>query len=465
MQELPKTPTGIEGLDRILHGGFVRGSAYIVQGPPGAGKTILANQLCFAHAKAGANALYVSLLAESHERMLTYMGQMKFFDAAVIPSKLQYISGYPVLERDGLVGLLKLIQHEIRHSRASVVVLDGLFVVESASGSEHEFRKFVHELQGISNLTRAVLIALTHQTITTSGPEQTMVDGWIEIVDELKGLQSYRTIRVKKHRGAGLIEGKHKMRISEAGLTVFPRIEAVFGSTAEIPAASGRLSIGHARLDEVLSGGVPEASATLLLGPAGAGKTTLGLHFLACASESKSGVMLGFYEAPARLSAKAHNLGLDLDGRVRQGHIQMIWRSPVGNLLDEVVTDLLETVERRRARRVFIDGIAALRNILIYKERFTFVLNSIANRLRQLGATSMFTDEVREMYRPEFMPMDSVSSIVDNVISLHYRREPEALRRELSVLKLRDSDFDPRSHEMHIGPRGLAMGPDPRIVQ
>lgn len=75
-----KLSTGINGLDRILHGGFRRGSAYIIQGPPGAGKTILANQFCYASVKSGGRSLYMSLLAESHDKMLAYMSELAFYD-------------------------------------------------------------------------------------------------------------------------------------------------------------------------------------------------------------------------------------------------------------------------------------------------------------------------------------------------------------------------------------------------
>jgi hypothetical protein len=78
-------PTGIEGLDRILDGGFLVAGVYIVQGPPGAGKTILANQTCFNHAAAGGRAVYVTLLAESHSRMFAHLRRMAFFDESVIP--------------------------------------------------------------------------------------------------------------------------------------------------------------------------------------------------------------------------------------------------------------------------------------------------------------------------------------------------------------------------------------------
>src|SRR5690349_454476 len=90
---IEKFSTGIEGLDQLTDGGFLRGSAYIIQGPPGAGKTILANQFCYAHVRAGGRALYMTLLAESSSRMLAYVSQMDFFEGSALPDAMQYISG------------------------------------------------------------------------------------------------------------------------------------------------------------------------------------------------------------------------------------------------------------------------------------------------------------------------------------------------------------------------------------
>src|SRR3982751_2675570 len=88
-----RVSSGVPGLDAVLRGGFLKAGIFIIQGSPGAGKTILANQVCFHHAASGGRALYVTLLAESHSRMLLHIGQLRFFDANLIPSRMFLISG------------------------------------------------------------------------------------------------------------------------------------------------------------------------------------------------------------------------------------------------------------------------------------------------------------------------------------------------------------------------------------
>src|ERR1700748_1911253 len=112
--QLLRMPTGIAGLDVILNGGFLRGGIYIVQGPPGAGKTILGNQVCYDHVAAGGRALYVTLRAGTHDRMLMHMGGMRFFQPEAIAKSLEYISAFRILEEEGLKGLLTLIRREIQ---------------------------------------------------------------------------------------------------------------------------------------------------------------------------------------------------------------------------------------------------------------------------------------------------------------------------------------------------------------
>jgi hypothetical protein len=112
--------TGVPGLDTVLRGGIV-----IIQGSPGAGKTILGNQMCFHHVAAGGSALSVTLLAENHARMLLHIGQLGFFEEAIIPDRLYYIGAFRVLEQEGLPAVLNLLRREVQARGASILVLDG----------------------------------------------------------------------------------------------------------------------------------------------------------------------------------------------------------------------------------------------------------------------------------------------------------------------------------------------------
>jgi circadian clock protein KaiC len=228
-------------------------------------------------------------------------------------------------------------------------------------------------------------------------------------------------------------------------------------------APTARIMTGTRELDEMLGGGLIDVSATLLLGPTGSGKTTFGLHFLAQATPEAPAIMLGFYENPVRLANKAASIGFDLEAAMESGAVELIWFPPSELVVDELAWGLLEKVKARGARRVFVDGIVALRDNLIVTERLPYVLNALNSKLAELGAAVVYTSEVRDMHAPEFLPTDEVSLIVENVIILTYLRQEDVLRRRLSVLKLRESNFDPRAKEFHVGPTGIVFCPDPQL--
>jgi circadian clock protein KaiC len=164
--ELHRVPSGIAGLDTILGGGFFKGGLYIVQGPPGTGKTTLANQICFHHVASGERALYVTLLAEYHARMMQHLGTMTFFDITKIPDQLSFINGFGTLRQDGPQGLLDLLRREIVARGVSILILDGFATAQRAADNAQAFNEFVHELQGIAAATDCTVFLLSSVTGT-----------------------------------------------------------------------------------------------------------------------------------------------------------------------------------------------------------------------------------------------------------------------------------------------------------
>ena len=206
---LERIATGVPGLDEVLKGGFFEGAVYIVRGTPGAGKTILANQICFQHARQGRRALFVTLLAENHARMLQHLEHMSFYDGRLIPKYVYYISAFRVLEENGLKGMMDLLRREMRAHEASILVLDGLIAVEETSTSDREFRKFIHELQAHAAAAGCCTLLLTNGRRGEYHPEHTMVDGLVTLEDVPYGKRRQRELEVRKFRGSKSLRGRH----------------------------------------------------------------------------------------------------------------------------------------------------------------------------------------------------------------------------------------------------------------
>jgi circadian clock protein KaiC len=482
-----RVPSGVPGLDAVLGGGFLRGGVYILRGAPGTGKTTLGHQLCFAHIRtaradgpggpggvtdaaargaarggASARALYVTLLAENHARMMAHLGAMRFFDAAAVPDRLYYVSAFRTLEEEGLRGLVGLLRKEAARLGAGVVVLDGLVAAADAARDGTEFKRFIHDLQAVAGAVDRTVFLLTSAGAGDAAvtPEQTMVDGIVELTRLPRDALTERRLEVHKFRGSDHLDGRHTLRITGDGVVVHPRFEAIHGDPPEEDPDGGRVTTGVADLDAALHGGLPGATSTLVVGPSGAGKTTLGLHFLAASTAAEPGLLFGFYETPPRLRVKARALGLDLDHLLGEGRVELLWQAPTERELDALGHRLVGAVRRLGARRVLVDGLGGFLEGAAEPERLKRFFAALANALRAAGATTLFTVETPRLFGTEVeLPMTGVSAVAENMLLMRLVEQQGRLRRTLAALKVRDSDFEPSLMGFAIGPAGIALTP------
>lgn len=462
---LERIPTGIPGLDPLLEGGLLKGGVYIVQGPPGAGKTIFGNQICFNVAATGGQAVYVTLLAESHTRMLAHLRRMKFCDPEAVGSRVYYVSGFKVLEGEGLGGLLKVIRTTVTDNRATFLVLDGLLSAEEASPSDKDFKKFIHELQTFTEMTgtTAVLLGSTARLRGGFHPEHTMVDGIIDLTDELVDLRALRRLQVRKLRGTQQIRGQHTIEISDDGIRVRPRIESqlALNNTAnvEVLASPSRKAFGISRLDKMMMGGVPASSMTLVLGPSGSGKTVLGLKFLADGAEhGEPGLFFGFYERPQDLIRKGERLQFGTRRAHDTGGLHILWQPPIEGVIDLLGHRLLAAVREHKIRRLVIDGIHGFQLAAEFPGRVRSVFSAFAEELDALQVTTLYTMETPDLFGPRIeAPVSGLSPITDNIILLRHVELRSRLYRLISVLKLRDSAHDTAICEFRIDDSGVTV--------
>lgn len=451
-QAIERVPSGIPGLDTVLNGGFPKGGIHILQGPPGTGKTTLGNQVCYHHAAAGGRALYVTLLAENTARMLLHLGTMRFFEPASLLEQISYVSGFGTLQKEGLSGLVTLLRREIASQKATIMILDGLVAAEERAGSDTEFKTFIQELQIQAGMHGCTVFLLTTAKGRAVPPEHTMVDGIVELADIRYGSRTERGLFVNKLRGSDYLPGRHPFRITAEGMVVYPRVEAAFRATTRADEARpGRISTGIGSLDAMLGGGLMEATVAGLLGPSGIGKTTLGLHYICASSAAEPGLFFSFYEAPPRLLLQAESLGLDLKGVVDRQEAEILWQPQGENLQDALAHRLLDVVEQRGVRRLFLDGLGGFIESSVEPERITRFFSALANELRARGVTTLYTMETRDVVGPGIeMPINGMSPLVESLIALRFVEHRSRSRRLISVIKVRGSPFDPTLREFGI---------------
>lgn len=451
-QLLRRFVTGVPGVDTVLCGGLPEGGIYIASARPGAGKTLFANQICFAHAKRGGRAVYVTLLAETHSRMLSQLWPMSFFDPAAVGDSIRYLNGYGPLEASGLTGLLQLVRGIVREHKADFLVIDGMLAAEELSKSDHDLKKFINELQSWVGVVGCTVLILN------SGPPNdaqqqahTLVDGIFELSFQPANARIVRQFAVTKLRGSAFVEGVHHYDISKDGLRVYPRIEAAI--TLETPAERGarRVPSGVETFDPLIAGGYAFRSTTLLLGPSGSGKTLWGMHFLSEGiRRGEPGLHFGFFENPQTLRRTARNLGLRYDEGFNKGLLRIVWHKMAEQALDQLGYEILEDVEKRGVKRLFIDGLVGFKEAM-YPTRIGPFMAILTEELARRDVTTLISEETRELFvRNVEIPTSGASASFENIVFLRLTDASPNLGRMVSVMKTRDANHSKVTHAFEM---------------
>jgi circadian clock protein KaiC len=469
-QEKQRVTTGVPGFDTVLNGGFLKGGAYIVMGHPGSGKTILGNQIAFHHCINGGKTVFVTLLAESHARMLLHLQDMTFFNEDVIGDCLVYLSFYSTMEEEGLGGLLKVLLKTIQEEKASLLVIDGLVSASVAARTPTDFKKFIHGLQvGVEALDCTAVLLTSPSQAGLPNTEHTMVDGVIELSDQLVSLRPLRELAVIKFRGSASFRGRHTMDISEDGITVYPRIETQYAvsATTSPDTHKARTAFGVPSLDKLLHGGLAGGTTTVVLGAAGTGKTLLGVHFLAAgAAKGEMSFGFSFSEPPERLRQKAEGISLAIEPYLEQGKLLLRCQSPLVGSIDSMGNEILETVRRLGVKRIFLDGIDGFQRANLQPPRLQRFVTALTNELVARGCSTMWSHELGHIGSSVLqLPREQLPATIDNLLAIQHVQVDSQLIRILSVLKEFDKTPDRSLREFHISDAGFEVSLSERSTE
>ncbi|QHE86645.1 RAD55 family ATPase [Hydrogenophaga sp. BPS33] len=462
---MKRLPTQVPGLDEILHGGLFGGGVYIFEGPPGVGKTTLANQIAYTLAQGDVCTLYVTMLAESHARMLQHMEGQDFFQRSQVNARVFYISGYREFETDGLKGVVGLLRAELARHRASLLVIDGLVVNREAMSADESVRQFVHELQSLVSVMSCTCLVLTSGHGNALSAEQTMVDGIFAFEDHGFHWRAERRLQVRKFRGSMVIRGSHTFCISDKGLRFFPRLESLpidpkKDNSPQL--AVQHVSSGMPGLDGVLrERGLLAGSAGIVVGESGSGKTTVALAFASSATVEEPALFMTCTETADDLQRAGSNLGLAIAEAVDSGALQIERLGLEDESMDEMGHKVLRLVDELGARRLVIDGLAGLADTLAFPERGYRFLGRLLAELRERGVTSLFTVD------PAALAVAAGTALADGVVGLFdnafdFSSEPRSLaasretaaegvgRRWLGVTKVRGGHASQQSVDVQL---------------
>ena len=460
-----KLSTGVPGLDEVLGGGIPEYSFNLLAGAPGTGKTTLAQQILFAVATPERPGLFFTVLGEPAVKMLRYQQQFSFFDPARVGNDVRFLNLSDEVLTQDLESVLDRITAEVERSNPGIVIVDSFrTVIRAADGST------VGELT-LQHFVQRLALRLTSWEATTfligefadgesRDPVFTVADGVIWLMNEVERNTSVRKLRVTKVRGQAPQPGLHSVRMSRAGVEVFPR-QAAMPARPAVPQQRHRLSTGVAELDTMIGGGIPAGDSILVTGPTGSGKTILGTQFVAeGARKGECAVIAVFEEHPRAYVERAKNLGFDLDAMIAAGTLDILYLRPLDLSVDETLHEIQEAVAKTKARRVVIDSLTGLEIALAptFEQDFRESLYRLIGALTGVGITILMTVEVTDSFTELRFSPHEVSFMTNDIVLQRYVEIESQLCRVMTVIKTRSRKHSSDLRSYEITSQGIAVG-------
>lgn len=450
--------SGVPGLDDLLTGGFMRGRAYQVRGQPGTGKTILGwHFLTAAEEDEAALMITFDEPEEQHRAEAARLG--------MDPSTVETLDLSPTSKEfadqesfDVFVGpdtnqtpMRQAIAEAVEEVGPSRIVVDSMLLFRYMSSDAAQRRKQVLSfVRYLKEQDATVLLLSERVSASTEDDLHFLSDGVLQLSHDDSG----RTIIVRKQRGRGFRGGAHSFSIGDNGLTVYPRLEPA----EERPSSEEVLSSGVPEIDQLLGGGFDRGTITMISGPSGAGKTTLGVQLMKETSgRGERCVLYSFEEEAQTLLHRSSQINIPVAKMVEQGTISLKqlrpWSFDSGRFADHIRRE----VEQEGTSMVMIDSLNSFWKCGDQKE-LEGQLHRVCKYLVGEGVTVVLINEIGNITGNFRVTEMGLSHLADNLIFLRYLEMKGEMRKAIGVLKRRTGSFERNLREFQITEYGLKVG-------
>jgi len=462
MVDLQRRPIGITGLDSVLRGGLIQGRSYMLNGAAGAGKTILGFHFLENGVQADETSLFINLeedIADLRANAASLgfdVEEIEFLDLSPSSDVFTDEQDYDLFEaadveqeplRESIVETVETVQPDR-------VVIDPLTQLHYLTSGEYQFRKQAIGIMRFLKEHGATVLFTAQETGRLPTEDlQYISDGTIHLAVTEEG----RQITVPKFRGSDTAGGNHAYRITDEGIVVYPEL-APGESEEHVELES--TSSGVPEIDEILHGGIEKGTVSVISGPTGVGKTTLGTQFMKeAAGRGERSVVYLFEESKRTFVARSEAVNIPVERMIERGTLQVEEIEALEISPQEFASKVRHEVEEEDASIVMIDGIAGYRMSLRgADEKTTERLHALGRYLKNQNVTTILIDETADVTGAFHATQENISYLADNIIFLRHLELQGELQKAIGVLKKRTSDYERTLRQFEITGHGLKVG-------
>ncbi len=461
---VPRSKTGVPGLDDILLGGLISSRLYLVDGDPGAGKTTLALQFLLEGVRAGEKCLYITL-SETREELNCGAASHGWSLAGI--EIVELVAEAKDLDGDSQVTMYHPSETELHETTSKVlaavertnpdrVVFDSLSELRLLAQSSLRYRRQILALKQFFVGRNCTVLLLDDRTSEVSDMQLQSIAHGVISLEQLAPIYGAerRRLRVMKFRGTNFRGGFHDFAIREEGLVSFPRLVA---SEHSEPFTRERIKSGVTALDTLLGGGPDRGTSTLLMGPAGSGKSTIAVQYaVAAAARGDHAAIFAFDESLATLEARSDAIGIKFKEGTRAGEVMVQQIDPAELSPGEFAWRVRECVEMNAAKVVVIDSLNGYLNAMPEEKFLTAQLHELLTYLGRRGVTTLMVVAQHGMVGTMQSPVDT-SYLADSVVLLRYFEYAGKVKKAVSVLKKRSGAHEESIRELRFDGRGIHL--------
>jgi circadian clock protein KaiC len=460
--------SGIEGLDSIVEGGLPTGCLFLIQGDPGSGKTTMALQFLLEGLRRGERTLYITL-SETREELLKVarshgwsLDGISLLELSAIEPLLRSEAQTTVFHPSEveLSKISSLLLAQIVNAQPTRVVFDSLSEFRLMAETPLRYRRQLLTMkQEFAKYHSTVLLLddkMDHRHTGADPHVLSLAHGVIELEQLSPDYgRSRRRMRVLKLRGVRFREGYHDYIIETGGLQVFPRVVA---ADHRVEFRRESVSSGYSELDDLLGGGLDRGTTTLIIGPAGTGKSTLAMQYAAhMAQAGQTSLMFSFDEVRGIVLARADALGLNFTKHVDSGLITVQQVDPAEVSPGEFGARVVRGVAAG-CKLVIIDSLNGYMNAMPGEKYLSNQLHELSAYLNRHGVVTIFIVAQHGFVSAAETPVD-LSYLADTVINVRFFEIAGSVKQALSVMKKRSGRHEHTIRELQLRQgHGLRIG-------